>query len=200
MAQTRDAAPPCRITLTIVAAVAACALVWIARFGLDKWTVVSGPTLFAYLVALFVGFGAAIGFYFCSLSSRSHDPFKNEFRETGARGISPGVVVWLLLLLLVIALIALAYIRVASEYLPGIDSEARGRVIAVTYATRWQNPCARALDVALDSGQSLHFCSATVWGKPIGSVALTPGDRVRVSILKTQFFQVVKNISRDSNE
>jgi hypothetical protein len=149
------------------------------------------------------GLGAAGAFTccVCSLSPRSGNAWvlKNAY----LRRDKPGqyylrVSIWLCVVFLAIGLIALAYIRVASEYLPGIDLFDTGKIVAITKATRWQNPCARSLDVVLDSGSAIQFCEVTAWGHSIGSSALGMGDRVMIQSRNTKYFRVVKGIEAAS--
>lgn len=202
MSQTGDSVPKCRVYLTIAMAISVCALVWAERFGVDRWTIISRPTLTADLAAVFIGFGATVAFFFCSLSSNSNDmAFKKiSLRKTALRDSILRTPAWELLIFLATAFIALAYIRLASEYLPGIDNSEIGRVSAVTNSTRWQSPCARSLDVELDRGVLLHFCEVTAWGRSIGPINVAPGDRVLIKSRNTRFFDDVKSISIDFDE
>jgi len=188
----------CDIYLTLFVLVGLGALPGIERLGVDRWTIISGPTLTADLVAGTIGFAAAIIFFSCSLSPRSGNTW--ALKNASLRTSAPGqwflrASIWVFFVFLTVACLAMTYIRVASEYLPGIDFSENGEIVGITKATRWQNPCDRTLDVVLKRGPPIHFCQVTAWGQSIGPDSLAVGDRVVIYLRNTRYFVVVKNIA-----
>jgi hypothetical protein len=192
----------CDVILTLTILIAIAALVIIERFGGDRWTIVSGPTLLSLLAAGGLGITASLAFLLCSLSPQSGNSWatrNNYLRHNNSGSYFLRVFIWLFLICITVGFVALAYVRVASEYLPGINFSDKGRIIAINRATRWQNPCDRSVDVMLDSGRAIHFCQSTAWGQSIGSEIIDVGGRVDIHLRKTPFFEVVTAVARDSN-
>ena len=181
----------CDVYLTFFALAAVGALVGIERLGVDRWTVVSRPTVGAVLVAAMIGLIASSVDVACSRSPRQGNTWALPLRyeQPTLRALTRASFAFLL-----VAGLALAYIRVASEYLPGNDFALEGKVVSITKATRWQNPCDSSLAVALNDGRSITFCEVTAWGQSIGPRAIKVGDAVVVHLRSTRWFLVVQRV------